>query len=100
VSEWDEEAQKVVEVVRTIAEAFDRRDLDTLQAAHYQGPECSMIDQNGGRVVGWDFVREQLASRTNEFEYSRTKIDDAVVSFVGDIAVATFTISTSNSWVG
>jgi hypothetical protein len=90
VSEWDEEAQKVVEIVRTIAEAFDRRDIGTLQAAHYQGPESSMIDQSGGRVVGWDFVREQLENRINEFEYSRTRIDDAVVSFFGDMAVATY----------
>jgi hypothetical protein len=52
VSEWSEEAQKIVEAVRTIAGAFDGRDIDTLQAAHYQGPESSMIDQSGERVVG------------------------------------------------
>jgi ketosteroid isomerase-like protein len=90
VSELNEEARKIVEAVRTIAGAFDGRDIGTLQAAHYQGPESSMIDQSGERVVGWESVREQLENRMNEFEYSRTTIDDAVVSFFGDIAVATY----------
>jgi ketosteroid isomerase-like protein len=90
VSEWNEEAKKIVEAVRTIADAFDGRDTDTLQAAHYQGAESSMIDQGGERVVGWESVREQIENRMNEFEYSRTRIDDAVVSFFGDIAVATY----------
>jgi ketosteroid isomerase-like protein len=90
VSEWDEEAQKVVEVVSTIAGAFDGRDIGTLQSAHYQGPESSMIDQSGERVVGWDSVREQLENRMNEFEHSRTRIEDVVVSFFGGIAVATY----------
>jgi ketosteroid isomerase-like protein len=90
VSELNEEARNIVEVINTIAGAFDGRDIGTLLATHYQGPESSMIDQSGERVVGWESVRDQLENRMNEFEYSRTRIEDPVVCFFGDIAVATY----------
>lgn len=90
MSELNEEARNIVEVINTIAGAFDGRDIGTLLATHYQGPESSMIDQSGERVVGWESVRDQLENRMNEFEYSRTRIEDPVVCFFGDIAVATY----------
>jgi hypothetical protein len=90
VSELNEEARNVVEAISAIAGAFDGHDIGTLLASHYQGPESSMIDQSGERVVGWESVRDQLENRMNEFEYSRTKIDDPVVCFFGEIAVATY----------
>jgi ketosteroid isomerase-like protein len=107
VSVLNEEARSIVEVIRTIAGAFDGRDLDTLLATHFQGPECSMIAQGGERVVGWDGVRAQLENRMNEFEYSRTKIDNPVVTLFGDIAVVTYEQRTDSrlhdidfKWIG
>lgn len=103
----EETAGAVVEVIRRIAGAFDERDLDTVLAAHYQGPECSMIAQGGQRVVGWDAVKTELENRINEYEYSRTTIHQAVVSLIGEVAVVTYEQRTNSrlhdidfKWVG
>lgn len=92
----DEAARAVLETIRRIAAAFDQRDLETLLAAHYQGPDCSMIAQGGERVVGWDAVQQQLENRLNEFEYCRTSIDNPVVSLFGNVAVITYEQQTNS----
>ena len=43
LTELDDKARSVLDAILQIASAFDRHDLDTLVAAHYQGPESSMI---------------------------------------------------------
>ena len=100
-------AGAVLEVIRQIAGAFDKRDLDSVLSAHYQGSECTMIAQGGQRVVGWGAVRSELENRINEFEYSRTAIVQPVVSLYGDVAVITYEQRTDSrlhdidfKWVG
>ncbi len=90
MSELSDTAEAVLEVIRRIAEAFDQRDLDALNSEHYQGPESSLIIQGGGRIAGWEAVRDQLEMRMGEFEYSHTSIDRPVVSLFGDVAVVTY----------
>jgi ketosteroid isomerase-like protein len=90
VNELSDAVRAIVEVILRIAEAFDKRDLDTLLGEHYQGPESSIIAQGGERLVGWEAVRGELEMRMSEFEYSRTSINRPVVSRFGDIAVITY----------
>ncbi len=90
MSELSEAAGVVVEVIRRIAEAFDRQDLDALFGEHFQGSESSIIAQAGERVVGWEAVQAELELRVREFDYSRTTVKNPLVSVFGNIAVVTY----------
>lgn len=88
MSEPDDQARRVLDAVLRIASAFDRRDLDGLVAAHYQGPESSMIPAGvSTRASGWEAVRERLETLLGEFQQSKTTIDKPEVSLYGDVAV-------------
>lgn len=88
MGELDERGREVLDAVLGIASAFDRRDLNAMIGAHYQGPESSMIPAGvTSRSSGWDAVRERLETLLGEFQQSKTVIDKAEVSLFGDVAV-------------
>jgi hypothetical protein len=107
VSESNDAARAVVDAAHRIAAAFDNHDLASLFAAHYQGPETTLIAQGGERVVGWASVQDELEKRVNEFEVIRTKIDKPEVVLFGNLAVVTYEQNTNSrlhdidfTWVG
>jgi ketosteroid isomerase-like protein len=88
VSELDKAGREVLETVLEMASAFDRKDLDALIGAHYQGPESSMIPAGvTSRSSGWEAVRDRLETLLGEFQQSKTTIDKAEVSLFGDVAI-------------
>ncbi len=88
MTELDDKARSVLDAVLQIASAFDRHDLDTLVAAHYQGPESSMISAGvSTRASGWEAVRDRLETLLGEFQHSKTNVLQPEVSLFGDVAV-------------
>ena len=88
MGELDQAGRKVLDTVLEIASAFDRKDLDALIAAHYQGPESSMIPAGvTARSSGWAAVRDRLETLLGEFQQSKTTIDKPEVSLFGDVAI-------------
>ncbi len=107
MSEPNEAARAVVDAVHRIATAFDSHDVASLFAAHYQGPETTLIAQGGERVIGWASVQDELDKRVHEFEVVRTKIDKPEVVLFGNLAVVTYQQQTNSrlhdidfTWVG
>ena len=107
MSESNEAARAVVDAAHRIAGAFDSHDVESLYAAHYQGPESTLIAQGGERVIGWALVQDELEKRVNEFEVIRTKIDKPEVILFGNLAVLTYEQHTNSrlhdidfTWVG
>ena len=88
MTEVDDQARSVLDAVLRIASAFDRRDLDGLMAAHYQGPESSMIPAGVSmRASGWDAVRDRQEPMLGEFQHSKTTVHEPEVSLFGDVAI-------------
>jgi ketosteroid isomerase-like protein len=107
VSESNEAARAVVDAVHRIAAAFDNHDVASLYAAHYQGPETTLIAQGGERAIGWAAVQDELEKRINEFEVIHTTIDKPEVVLFGNLAVVTYEQHTNSrlhdidfTWVG
>ena len=88
MGELDNTGREVLNAVLEIAAAFDRKDLQALIDAHYQGPESSMIPAGvTDRSSGWDAVRERLETLLGEFQQSKTTIDKPEVSLFGQVAI-------------
>lgn len=88
MGELDKAGRKVLDAVLEVAAAFDRKDLNALVEAHYQGPESSMIPAGvTTRSSGWEAVRDRLETLLGEFQQSKTTVDKAEVSLFGDVAI-------------
>ncbi len=88
MTELDDQARSVLDAVLQIVSAFDRRDLDSLIAAHYQGSESSMIPAGvSTRASGWEAVRDRLETLLGEFQHSKTTVHEPEVSLFGDVAI-------------